>query len=53
MLNEAIGNSIRCARHKLKTDHARLVVATTVKQFETTCIDDEDIETMFHDNDEF
>ena len=34
MLKDAIGNSIRCARHKLKTEHARLSVPVAGNQVE-------------------
>ncbi len=34
MLKEAIGNSIRCARHKIKTDQALLFAVAAVQDVE-------------------
>ena len=32
MLKEAIGNSIRCARHKIKVHHGQIIGAVAVQQ---------------------
>ena len=34
MLKEAIGNSIRCARHKIKIDQGRLFAVAAVQELE-------------------
>ncbi|CAF1416781.1 unnamed protein product [Rotaria sp. Silwood1] len=51
MLKDAIGNSIRCARHKLKTEQARLAVVVAGNQFEAIHVNDHDVEIMSQDDD--
>ncbi len=51
MLKDAIGNSIRCARHKFKTDRARLAAAAAGNQFEEVHV--EDGEEMLLDGNEY
>jgi len=48
MLKDAIGNSIRCARHKLKNEQARLAAVASGQQFEPNNSED-DMEIMPHD----
>ena len=53
LLKDAVGNSIRCARHKLKTEQVRLVAAAAGNQFEMNHGNDDDLELMLQDDNEY